>query len=91
MADIYRNSYLTLAAARSADGARGLFFKKETFLETEIEVVVRQDLSHMRDLGDKETQQFPLLTRAWSYQERMLAPRIAHFCEDELIWECCEM
>jgi len=63
----------------------------EAFLETEIEVVVRQDLGHMRDLGDKETQQFPLLTRAWPYKEGMLTPGIAHFCEDEFIWECCKL
>lgn len=31
---------------------------------------------------------FPLLTRGWVYQERLLSPRMVHFGEDELVWEC---
>ncbi|KAH7363868.1 heterokaryon incompatibility protein-domain-containing protein [Rhexocercosporidium sp. MPI-PUGE-AT-0058] len=30
----------------------------------------------------------PLLSRAWAYQERMLAPRILHVHMEELFWEC---
>lgn len=30
----------------------------------------------------------PLLTRAWVFQERLLAPRTIHFYASELIWEC---
>lgn len=30
----------------------------------------------------------PLLERAWAFQERLLATRIVHFTEHELIWEC---
>lgn len=30
----------------------------------------------------------PLLARAWAFQERMLSPRVIHFGETELIWEC---
>ena len=32
----------------------------------------------------------PLLRRAWVLQERLLSPRIMHFCSDELVWECRE-
>jgi len=28
--------------------------------------------------------------RGWVLQERLLAPRILHFCPQELMWECCE-
>ncbi|KAI1467819.1 CNVH-domain-containing protein [Daldinia caldariorum] len=31
---------------------------------------------------------YPLLTRAWVYQERRLSPRILHFCGNELVFEC---
>lgn len=99
MAGIYHNSYLTLAATCAADGSGGLFSRKhipekiikETSVGTETKVVVRQVLNHMGGAGDKETTEFPLLTRAWAYQERILAPRIVHFCEDNLIWECNEL
>lgn len=30
----------------------------------------------------------PLLSRAWVFQERLLAPRTLHFHYEELIWEC---
>ncbi|OTB15017.1 hypothetical protein K445DRAFT_376434 [Daldinia sp. EC12] len=31
---------------------------------------------------------YPLLTRAWVYQERRLSPRLLHFCGNELVFEC---
>ncbi|KAK4444010.1 heterokaryon incompatibility protein-domain-containing protein [Podospora aff. communis PSN243] len=33
---------------------------------------------------------FPLLGRAWAYQERLLAPRVLHFGPHELFWECMQ-
>ncbi|SPO00331.1 uncharacterized protein DNG_03176 [Cephalotrichum gorgonifer] len=30
----------------------------------------------------------PLLSRAWAFQERLLASRIVHFGDHELVWEC---
>jgi hypothetical protein len=32
----------------------------------------------------------PLNKRGWVLQERILAPRIIHFCRREVFWECCE-
>ena len=31
---------------------------------------------------------YPLLTRAWCYQERLLGRRILHFTKDEMVFEC---
>ncbi|EMR90362.1 hypothetical protein ACHAPC_007037 [Botrytis cinerea] len=36
----------------------------------------------------KEKQEAPLLSRAWIFQERYLAPRTLHFCSSELVMEC---
>ncbi len=33
----------------------------------------------------------PLLSRAWAYQERLVATRVVHFADHELIWECAQM
>jgi hypothetical protein len=30
----------------------------------------------------------PLLRQAWAFQERLLATRIVHFADHELVWEC---
>ncbi|KAK0741416.1 heterokaryon incompatibility protein-domain-containing protein [Schizothecium vesticola] len=40
------------------------------------------------DVPDKEGEDSPLLTRAWAYQERLLAPRVLHFGRWEAWWEC---
>jgi hypothetical protein len=34
--------------------------------------------------------EFPLMSRTWVLQERILARRVLHFCEDELVWECLD-
>ncbi|KAF2261833.1 HET-domain-containing protein [Lojkania enalia] len=31
---------------------------------------------------------FPLMARAWAFQERFLSPRVLHFGKKELYWEC---
>lgn len=32
----------------------------------------------------------PVNTRGWVYQERLLAPRVLHFCGNQIAWECSE-
>ncbi|KAE8449101.1 hypothetical protein EG329_008484 [Mollisiaceae sp. DMI_Dod_QoI] len=44
---------------------------------------------HVRDIIARQDE-FPLLMRAWVYQERFLSPRVLHFGSQELIWECME-
>lgn len=38
----------------------------------------------------RQQSSLPLLTRAWAYQERLLAPRVLHFGPQELLWECTQ-
>ena len=33
----------------------------------------------------------PLIQRAWAFQERELSPRMLHFSERALLWECASM
>jgi hypothetical protein len=33
----------------------------------------------------------PLVDRGWVYQERLLSPRIIHFGNTQLVWECTEL
>ncbi|RDW57265.1 hypothetical protein BP5796_12715 [Coleophoma crateriformis] len=40
---------------------------------------------------DRKVESAPVNTRAWVLQERLLAPRVIHFCEDQIAWECCVM
>ncbi|KAI0139085.1 HET-domain-containing protein [Hypoxylon sp. NC0597] len=102
MADIYQNSYISLAATSSDCSTSGCFPKQPmTDAERAFEAVsvagevyqilVRHQLSHWStpptDLSRRNN---PLLSRGWVFQERLLAPRILHFCSQELAWECGE-
>ncbi|KAM0418893.1 hypothetical protein ACHAPT_012158 [Fusarium lateritium] len=37
-----------------------------------------------------EVNNSPLNGRGWVFQERLLAPRVIHFCRQEIFWECRE-
>ncbi|KAF2647556.1 HET-domain-containing protein, partial [Lophiostoma macrostomum CBS 122681] len=37
---------------------------------------------------DNKINQFPLLSRAWAFQEHILARTIVHCLDEELVWEC---
>lgn len=42
------------------------------------------DTSHWEDLVNRA----PVNVRAWVLQERLLAPRVLHFCKGSIAWEC---
>lgn len=44
------------------------------------------DLSLWDDLVEKA----PVNRRGWVLQERVLSPRVLHFCHDQIAWECAE-
>lgn len=95
MASIYKNAYLTLAATKSSSSTGGLFTKTPDFEvagttpagENYI-LVFREMIVHELSHGASTASRFPLMTRAWVYQERMLSPRILHFGYFELFFEC---
>jgi len=39
----------------------------------------------------RKSKEFPLLTRAWTYQERLLSPRLVYFTAGEIMWECSKV
>ncbi|KAL2826471.1 hypothetical protein BDW59DRAFT_179578 [Aspergillus cavernicola] len=82
MASIYRNGYFTIAATHSPNGERGLYFRE--MIDHHLEAVGQCD----DEIGNPTAVYFPLLTRAWVYQERMLSTRIIHFGRYELFFEC---
>jgi hypothetical protein len=102
MADIYQNSFLTLAAIASSNGMGGCFSEAISAVSSEHElsgqyldglghIVVRAKLQHWAWPPSKAARKLhPLLSRGWVFQERILSPRFLHFCKDELLWECRE-
>jgi len=105
MADIYSNSFLTIAATHGSDGSKGLFSKIPPEFEAfsiprtglKSEVYFRQNLDHFEVFNEsmvigKQTfaDIFPLMFRAWTFQELQLSRRSVYFLRSEVQWECLE-
>ncbi|KAH7079528.1 heterokaryon incompatibility protein-domain-containing protein [Paraphoma chrysanthemicola] len=99
MADIYQQAVLTLAATASSGDTKGFFSEKSSAINhTEIllpggrtsGIAIRQRPRHWNKVTANDPVRFPLLSRGWVLQERLLSPRILHFCASELVWECRE-
>lgn len=97
MGDIYANSDLNLAAADSPNGETGLFFDR-----TDVQVLGWKVECGI-DSGSFKTEYWDcapacwrantfanswLSSRAWAFQERLLAPRTLSFGVREIAWEC---
>ncbi|RMZ68497.1 Glycoside hydrolase family 61 [Pyrenophora seminiperda CCB06] len=90
MASVYSNSWLTIAATAAGGPGENLFRKRETTTIESCDGSFKvQATRHFPDDPDDDTEDvFPLLKRAWVYQERLLSPRVLHFGPDEIIWDC---
>ncbi|KAI1373152.1 HET-domain-containing protein [Hypoxylon crocopeplum] len=104
MADVYGNSYLTIAATASTNSYGGLFYTHDNLdVRHAVErhdndgratiVNVRPSLEHTpyfasSPYGLDSTAQAPLLERSWCFQEYLLAPRVLSFTQWEMLWVC---
>ncbi|KAG7294041.1 hypothetical protein NEMBOFW57_004103 [Staphylotrichum longicolle] len=88
MAAIYTHSALTIAASQAPSSSSSLFSSQSStpIAIASFTVHARHATKHLPRHPDPAT--FPLLTRAWVYQERLLSRRVVHFGPDELAWEC---
>jgi len=96
MADIYTNSFCTIAASSSPDSHGGCRIAGQ-------ESAMTQEIQHFDlEIGlqrirfnkgpsirwDIEYDSGPLRLRAWALQEREFSHRIVHFAQNVLLWEC---
>ena len=101
MASVYSNGHLTIAATHSFNGRGGLFVHTKDFRvfgktpdEEDYCLYFRERIDHQIDAGFESADYtstatyYPLLSRAWVYQERMLSTRILHFGRYEMFFEC---
>lgn len=100
MLNVYRQSVLTLAATRAVDSHGGLFAPRlpESLSAGPfrisngaldgmfVAVEAAADGWYWADVIDGA----PLNMRGWVLQERLLSPRIVHFTDDQVIWDCAE-
>ncbi|PMD21795.1 HET-domain-containing protein [Hyaloscypha hepaticicola] len=86
MANIYHNSFITISATAAVSPRAGLF---TTSSAIKLDSVSVQLIHHFPNtMMDDGAHRFPVLSRGWTYQERMLAPRVLHFGPEEIFWEC---
>lgn len=104
MAEIYQNSFVTIAASCSGNEDEEMFsLTSKTYSQIKIKLHPRygdhKTFICRRSLPNHENwfeywhpstfkPDLPLLSRAWIYQERLLAPRVLHYTKEELILEC---
>ena len=104
MASIFEGSFLTIGAAVSPNDTASLFFRDTKHASSLKNHVGRTRDGHSSTIhsriplgchpadsssSNQIREDYPLMTRAWVYQEKLLAPRILYFGE-ELSWECRE-
>lgn len=93
MAGIYENACITIAAASAANSQEGLFSPDRIprRLSKHPQFYVRPPNATFpeTDGSDRPNRNvWPLLSRAWVYQERRLSPRIVYFGDNQIYWEC---
>ena len=99
MHKVYRYSYCNIAIADSSDSRGGIFRDRDPYsiippkLSTDTSSklgegtwrILPSDLWTSSLLGSK------IYTRGWVFQERMLSPRILHFANSQIFWDCCTL
>ena len=79
MSLVYAGSYCMLSAADTEDGSGGLFIPRTSFGLQYPEHPINYWTSLLKG---------PLSTRGWAFQEHQLSPRIVHFTNTRILWEC---
>ena len=101
MQDVYACAIFNISADAALDSTSGLGTRRRQPLGVAVGSPKNRDHVRVRPMfdctdssgvshvpRDKENLKHVLDTRAWVLQERMLSPRILHFSEYEMAWEC---
>jgi len=90
MEHIYQNSFCNIGATASANSHGGLFFERRPELVLPHLLVLGGEPFEIEWVEDWHyvVNNQALSQRAWVVQERWLCPRMLHFCQDQIYWEC---
>lgn len=96
MRQVYANSYCNISATAAEDSSQGLFRDRSIDHEWTSTVSLKVDgMEHSQrflalDLSfwEKYIVTAPVNRRSWVLQERLLSPRVLHWCEDQIAFEC---
>ncbi|EPE30962.1 heterokaryon incompatibility protein [Glarea lozoyensis ATCC 20868] len=98
MHKVYSAAYCNISAAAASESFHGLFVSRDPALL--ICPTIKLSLGEHRpkedylisdvNFWDTEVSRAPINARGWVLQERILANRVLHFGERQLMWECGE-
>lgn len=104
MCDIYQGAFLTISALQPESSSDGILLPRPPVLILQRGAGDSRGIAHAREtishdwfirqtansvfFSDRRRNDYPILSRAWCFQERLLSTRIAHFAGPEVVWEC---
>lgn len=89
MADTYGNATFVISADLADDVDKGIFLPRNQPVSHRFGIDGLEGLCLQRESVIRGSLlQEPLSWRGWAFQERILAPRILHFLNDQMAWEC---
>jgi hypothetical protein len=98
MGAVYHNSWCNIAATAASDSSIGCFMERSPLdvlpckIRTKwISEPEKSFFCSSLDIWNNAVQNSVLNQRAWVFQEVVLAPRVVHFAEHQLFWECLEL
>jgi hypothetical protein len=101
MDKVYQHSYCNISAVGGENSSQGLFRARRPesigFMSVGVNLEGLEPGSGLSEcimtdafLWWRNISKSPLNKRGWVFQERLLSPRILHFCHNEIFWECRE-
>ncbi|KUJ07807.1 HET-domain-containing protein, partial [Mollisia scopiformis] len=96
MADVYENSVVTIATLWASDCNSGCLNQRDisvVSIDHRMPDGVNQTVhvceAHVHPvILNVPIASCPLYSRAWAFQERILSPRVLHYTDSEVVWEC---
>lgn len=95
MTDVYSGGFINISAALADDGNGDLFTKWDPRVLQSFATPVNSGLSEQPWCCKLSERLYSLGVslhdRAWVVQERFLSPRVVHFTQGQIHWECIEL
>ncbi|KAH7137911.1 heterokaryon incompatibility protein-domain-containing protein [Dendryphion nanum] len=97
MQDVYRYGALNISALGSPNSEGGLFYKRNPGDVAPAIVQLKRAIASIPELfrlkiddssWKNDFESDPIIRRGWVVQERVLSPRVLHFGQRQVFWEC---
>ena len=93
MRKVYTCGIINISADRASSANDGFLGRRNHHLIAQTIISYNGSLHQAVDLemARLNLAESPTAKRAWILQERLLSPRVLHFTEQQLFWECCSL